>query len=519
MNTEIEKLLLELKRIAPQGVLRADSRAVQTGDVFFAFPIAVTASATQKSKGGDGRAYIQAAIAQGAAAIVYEAEDADPSLDEPQNTAVPYFSVAGLAQQLGHIAHAWYGAPSDAMQTIAVTGTNGKTSCSQWIAKALSATGEPCAVIGTLGVGLYRDGQISALEETGFTTPDALQLQTRLAALRDQGARGLAIEASSIGLVQGRMNGLQVDVAMLTNLTRDHLDFHHDMEAYAQAKAALFAWTGLKAAVINLDDAFGEELCQQLAVTRPTLQRWTYGIDSSAALNLRATHIKTNAQGTQFLLEYDGASQLVRTQMIGRFNVSNVLGVLGVLLASGMAINQAIAAVEKLSSVQGRMQQLGGQGQVMAVVDYAHTPDALEKALHSLQEVAKERQGKLWCVFGCGGDRDPGKRPQMGRIAQLAQHVIVTSDNPRSEEPGKIIADILAGMQSELVEPTVLEDRANAILYAIKHAQANDVVLIAGKGHEEYQEVNGKKNHFSDEEHARLALISIATNSSTRRKP
>lgn len=505
LATSVAAIVQWLKHHAPQGKLTSDSREILAGDVFFAFPIAGST--------GDGRAFIHNAIERGAAAIVYEKNGADIA----QEIGVSHLAVDGLIDLLGAIANLWYDRPDQDMFSVAVTGTNGKTSCSQWIAKALSMQGAPAAVIGTLGVGNYRDGVISQLQETGFTTPDALQLQARLANLKKNGAKSLAIEASSIGIHQGRLNALHVDVALFTNLTRDHLDYHGTMEAYAAAKEALFQWQGLQAGVINADDAFGLELLQRLASDKPELKLLAYSIDAvneSTIPTLRATQLKTTHIGTQFYLESAFGSGVVKTQMIGRFNVSNVLGVLGVLLMKGIAFERAISTIEKLSSVQGRMQQLGSNGQAMVVVDYAHTPDALEKTLQALQQVAQERQGNLWCVFGCGGDRDPGKRPQMGKIAQLAQHVVVTSDNPRTEDPEKIVQDILAGMSGA---PNAIVDRASAILYAVKHAQSNDVILIAGKGHENYQDINGKKWPFSDEEHALLALATVATNSAMRR--
>ncbi|MFZ6798655.1 UDP-N-acetylmuramoyl-L-alanyl-D-glutamate--2,6-diaminopimelate ligase [Undibacterium sp. Di24W] len=493
---------------AAKAQLTSDSREIGLGDVFFAFPIVAGIAGK-----GDGRAFIQNAIERGAAAIVYEKIGEQSAVE----ISVPHLAVSGLIDQLGAIASAWYGAPDRDIFSVAVTGTNGKTSCSQWIAKALSLHNTPCAVIGTLGVGTYREGMVASLQETGFTTPDAIQLQRRLAALKKNGAKGLAIEASSIGLHQGRLNALHFDVALFTNLTRDHLDYHQTMEAYAAAKQALFQWAGLQAAVINADDVFGAELLRGLAVTQPGLKLLAYCIDNTSELNvpvLRASQLKTTHTGTQFYLESAYGNSVVKAQTIGRFNISNVLGVLGVLLMRGIAFDRAISSIEKLTSVPGRMQQLGSAGQAMVVVDYAHTPDALEKTLETLQRVASERQGNLWCVFGCGGDRDPGKRPQMGKIAQMAEHVVVTSDNPRTELPAKIIQDILQGMSGT---PHAIEDRASAILFAVKHAQVNDVILIAGKGHETYQDINGKKWPFSDEEHALLALATVATNSTMRR--
>lgn len=502
---EENAVILDWMRLhAPQAQLRGDSRLVEAGDVFFAFPI--------PGAKGDGRRHIQSAIERGAAAIVFEACD-----DIAWAQTVPQLAVRDLIAQLGVIANAWHGQPDQGMLSVAVTGTNGKTSCSQWIANALSQAMGSCAVIGTLGVGRYRSGQLMQIEETGFTTPDALQLQARLLELKQRGVPAFAMEASSIGLHQGRMNGVHVDIALLTNLSRDHLDYHHSMEAYAACKQALFDWQGLKHAVINLDDAFGKEVVQHLQQQQSAAQLLGYGIgveNVSGLSLLNASQLRTTQLGTQFYVESPFGSGTVKTRMIGRFNVSNVLGVMGVLLAQGIAWDKTLGIIEKLSSVPGRMQQLGTSGQVMVVVDYAHTPDALDKTIETLLELVIERQGELWCVFGCGGDRDPGKRPQMGRIAQKAHQVVVTSDNPRTENPTQIIQDIVAGMQGT---PLQMEDRASAILYAVKHAQANDVVLIAGKGHEDYQDIQGKKWPFSDEQHALLALATIATNASMRR--
>ncbi len=504
IDAENAVILAWLRQHAPQAHLRGDSRLVEAGDVFFAFPI--------PGAKGDGRRHIQSAIERGAAAIVYEACEEITWMQ-----TVPQLAVRDLLAQLGAIANAWHCQPDNGMLSVAVTGTNGKTSCSQWIANALSQAMGSCAVIGTLGIGHYRSGQLMQLEETGFTTPDALKLQASLAELKQRGVSAFAMEASSIGLHQGRMNGLHVDIALLTNLTRDHLDYHQTMEAYAACKQALFEWPGLQHAVINLDDTFGKELALHLQQNHSAVQMLGYGIDLEKVDGvslLNASQLRTTQLGTQFFVESPYGSGTVKTRMIGRFNVSNVLGVIGVLLAQGIAWDKTVGIIEKLKSVPGRMQQLGSSGQVMVVVDYAHTPDALDKTIETLLELVNERQGELWCVFGCGGDRDPGKRAQMGRIAQKAHQVVVTSDNPRTENPTKIMQDIVAGMQGT---PLQMEDRASAILYAVKHAQANDVVLIAGKGHEDYQEIQGKKWPFSDEQHALLALATIATNASMRR--
>lgn len=480
--------------------LCSDSRQLVAGDLFLAYP----------GDSSDGRRYITDAIGRGASGIVYEA-----SLDFewPADQSLPHRAVPRLRELAGPLARAWYGAPDQDMFTIAVTGTNGKTSCSHWLGCALSQVDGPVAVIGTLGAGLWSDGRMGNFTVTGFTTPDAVQLQQRMAQLRAANAWALAIEASSIGLQQGRLDGLHIDVALFTNLTRDHLDFHRNMGAYEQAKAKLFDWPGLRHAVVNLDDAAGLRLVERLR-GRPDIAVIGYTIDDAVPLEtdipvLRASEIKSTQTGTGFNLRSSFGHSPVRTQLVGRFNVSNVLGIAGVLLARGIEWQTTIDLIENLQSVPGRMQQLGGQDAPLVVIDYAHTTDALEKALSCLREVAQERNGRLWCVFGCGGDRDPGKRPEMGAaVAALADEIVVTSDNPRSEEPGAIIEAIIAGMPAV---PQAVEDRAAAILWAIRHAARADVVLLAGKGHENYQEIKGRRQPFLDADHAALALLSRAT--------
>ncbi|HYD80863.1 MAG TPA: UDP-N-acetylmuramoyl-L-alanyl-D-glutamate--2,6-diaminopimelate ligase [Paucimonas sp.] len=500
-DTLVAEIAGWLRQAAPEGQLTCDSRTVAPGDVFFAYP----------GEAADGRKYIAQAIERGAAAVLYE----DGSFAWEPTWRAAHRAVDGLKKKAGAVANAFYGKPDAQMFTAAVTGTNGKTSCTQWIANALSRFGEPAVVIGTLGVGMYRDGEAETFEDTGNTTPDAVTLQRSLAKARAAGAAGLAIEASSIGLHQGRMHGMHIDAALFTNLTRDHLDYHGDMAAYEAAKTMLFDWPGLKHAVINLDDEMGQRLVARMRQAHGAAAVVGYTLRGNAPDGiavLAATDVRTSHAGTVFNLASPFGSCQVRTQMVGQFNVSNVLGVLGVLLAKGIEWTEAVDAIEALLPVPGRMQQLGGQDAPLVVIDYAHTPDALEKTLASLRHVAKERGGDLWCVFGCGGDRDPGKRPQMGRIAMAADHVVVTSDNPRGEEPGQIIKQVVSGMDvgkaSTLQE---IEDRAAAILWAIKHAQRNDVVLLAGKGHETYQEIKGKRLPFLDADHAALALAARVT--------
>ena len=492
---------------APQAQLASDSRRIKAGDVFFAYP----------GEAGDGRNFIGAAVEQGAAAVVYE----ENGFAWNGAWNVPHLAVPGLKQLAGPVAHAWYGMPDEKMFTVGVTGTNGKTSCAVWLGQALSRSGSPAAVIGTLGVGLFSGRGEPEYDVTGYTTPDAVLLAGKLAQVRDAGAASLAIEVSSIGLEQGRTAGMHFDVALFTNLTRDHLDYHGDMASYEAAKIKLFEWPHLKTAVINLDDPAGLRLVAHLrakfgdalALTGYTLRDAAAQPELDGVSILRASQFRSRHAGTDFHLDSPFGAATVKTRLVGHFNISNALAVLGALLAKGTALRAGVEALEALTPAPGRMQQVGGQDAPMVVIDYAHTPDALEKTLHALRQVADERGGQLWCVFGCGGDRDPGKRPQMGAIAQAADHVLVTSDNPRSEEPGAIIAQVIAGMDAAHPASTTqaIEDRAAAILSAVRHAAKPDVILVAGKGHEPYQEIKGKKMAFSDADHAALALSARLT--------
>lgn len=499
---DLRELSQWLRHEAPSAQLTLDSRRVQRGDVFLACP----------GESGDGRRYIVQAIESGARAVLFD--DAHGFVWDPAWSAA-HRPVPELARHAGRIAHDYYGQPDAGLFSVAVTGTNGKTSCTQWLGQALSRSQMPTVVVGTLGVGLYQRGSSGPFAATGYTTPDAVQLHRHLAEHKAQQASALAIEASSIGLVQGRLDELHIDCAVLTNFTRDHLDFHGTMEAYEEAKAKLFDWRGLKHAVINLDDPMGLRVVTRMRATNPDTQLIGYTLEGRSlpgVQTLSATDLRIGAQGTGFQLASPFGGGQVRTQLIGRFNVSNVLAIAGVLFARGLEAAAVIGLLESLVAVPGRMQQLGGPDSPLAVIDYAHTPDALEKAIATLRTVADARQGELWCVFGCGGDRDPGKRPQMAAVAGHADHIIVTSDNPRDEEPADIIAQIVDGLPaSERDRLQVIEDRATAILSAIRHAGKNDVILVAGKGHEDYQEIKGRRLAFRDADHAALALATRAT--------
>ncbi|RQH01037.1 UDP-N-acetylmuramoyl-L-alanyl-D-glutamate--2,6-diaminopimelate ligase [Paraburkholderia dinghuensis] len=483
--------------VSPQADLHADTRSLKAGDVFVAYAV----------EGADNRGHIDKAIECGASAVLYQPEGFAGQLDASISLAVPQLDVLA-----GEIASGWYSDPSDAMLVVGVTGTNGKTSCSQWVASALTAIGQKCAIVGTLGSGF--PGQ---LVHTGFTTPDASQLQRSLAHLRESGAQAVAMEVSSHALHQGRVNGTSFDIAIFTNLTQDHLDYHRTFDAYEAAKSRLFAWPGLRAAVINADDAAGQRL---IASTRGHARTIAYGVQLPAGdapidrmdadAWLRATNVRATAAGTAFhLATSDWGDAEVEVETLGLFNVSNLLGVLGALLAANVPFVAALGELAKLQPVNGRMERLGGRidhDEPLVVIDYAHTPDALEKTLEALRPIAAARGGQLVCMFGCGGDRDATKRPLMGAIAErIADQVVVTSDNPRSESPAAIIDQIAAGMH-ESAKIRRIEDRASAILQAVRGASREDVVVLAGKGHESTQEIMGKKRAFSDQDHARLAL-------------
>jgi UDP-N-acetylmuramoyl-L-alanyl-D-glutamate--2,6-diaminopimelate ligase len=463
--------------------LSSDSRRCAPGVAFFAYPGAAA----------DGRAYIADAIARGATGVVWEAN----GFAWRDEWRVPNAPVRGLKQQAGSLAHEFYGRPSEALWTCGVTGTNGKTSCSQWLAAALSRAGAKCGVLGTLGTGFP-----GALADAANTTPDALELHRVLAGLRRDGAAAVAMEVSSHGLDQGRANGVAFDCALFTNLTHDHLEYHGSMEAYAAAKARLFETEGLACAVLNLDDAFGVMLAQRCGARG--LRTIGYSLSSAAVVPGSVTEFVAAARIAPDYLELTSNWGEARTDFhqVGRFNVANALGVVGCLLAYGLPFPQAVYALASLPAVPGRMQRVGDAP--LTVIDYAHSPDALDKALQALRHVADARGGRLVVVFGAGGDRDRSKRAPMGIAAsRLADRIILTSDNPRSEDPLAIIRDIAAGVS---VPYAAEADRALAVESAIGEAANADVVLIAGKGHEAWQEVAGRREPFSDAQVARVAL-------------
>ena len=469
------------------GRLQTDSRLVAKGDAFIAWPGAAT----------DGRAHVAQALARGAAACLVEAQGVEAfGFADERIAAVP-----GLKAESGEIAALWYDRPSEQLQVLAVTGTNGKTTTAWWLAHALAERAfdgrRGCAMVGTLGVGVP-----PRLEDTGLTTPDPVRLQRVLREYVDAGVAACAMEASSIGLAEHRLAGTRIRVAIFTNFTQDHLDYHLNMQAYWEAKKALFDWPGLEAAVINVDDAHGARLWASLQSR--DLDVWS--VSTQGPARLQAKDISLGREGLQFTVIEDAHSHVLQTRLVGQYNVANLLGVIAALRALGLSLDQAVAACDQLEPVPGRMQQIAEAGKPLVAVDYAHTPDALEQALKALRPAARQRGGRLWCVFGCGGNRDAGKRPLMGEMAQRhADGVVVTSDNPRGEDPDAIIAQILGGM-SPSANLHSESDRAAAIAHVLAQAGAKDVVLIAGKGHEEYQETAGVKRAFSDMAEARKAL-------------
>ncbi len=476
------------------GQLRTDSRAVRPGDGFIAWP----------GHAVDGRQFVPAALAAGAAACVVEHSGVEAFVLADARVA----ALAQLKAATGPLADAYYQQPSAWLDIVATTGTNGKTSTAWWMAQALSRLSRRCGVVGTLGVG--EPGSFSQMQATGLTTPDPVTLHAALRDMVDQGFKACALEASSIGLVEHRLDALRIRVALFTNFTQDHLDFHGSMAAYWQAKRQLFDWPGLQAAVINVDDDQGVALAFELSGR--SIDLWTVSLHRSA--RLQALNLHYTPRGLAFdVVEGDvlqaGLPVHVATQLVGEFNASNLLVVLAGLRALGVPLAEAAVVAAQLTPVPGRVQRVAaadGNDDVEVVVDYAHTPDALEKALKALRPLAQARGGRLWCVFGCGGNRDATKRPLMGAIAARdADHVVITSDNPRLESPALILAQILAGVTGH-DDVDVIEDRRQAIQSAVREAARCDVILLAGKGHEDYQDLGGVKRPFSDVQEAQAAL-------------
>ena len=491
---------------APAGAdLHLDSREIRSGDVFLAVP----------GLQGDGRDFMPQAQAMQASLVVCHVDSSADVASLPV-TALPVIAVQHLKDRLGELSDAWYGSPSEQLTVVAITGTNGKTSCAQWVAQALQADGQPAGVIGTLGC-TYPDGHV---DRGVLTTPDVVTVHRHLAKLCQAGAAFAVLEASSIGLHQDRLSHVRIRVAAFTNLTRDHMDYHGDMLSYEHAKAMLFQRPELSHAVINLDDEAGQRI--QAACRVPVI---SYAMDPQHRQStLYADQIQAGHHGLVFTITQAEASTQVATQVLGTHNISNLLCVGGILLALGWSPNKIGSALSGVVPVDGRLQWvaplLTERTVPQVVVDYAHTPDALERVLQAVQPMVRSRGGRLWCVFGCGGDRDPGKRPLMAEVAcRLADRVIITSDNPRSEAPHQIISQTLAGAHDGAAAVSVEPDRALAIMQSVLEAQPADLVVLAGKGHETYQEIQGARHPFDDREWARAAMLLLqerAVQSDTR---
>ncbi len=474
------------------GTLRTDSRKLAPGDGFIAWPGAAN----------DARAHVRNALTRGATACLVERSGVAAYHFDDQHIA----AYRGLKAASGLVAAEFFDRPSHRIDVLAVTGTNGKTSTVWWLAQALSSTRmHPpvrCAMIGTLGVGhppaASADADetpgLGSLLATGLTTPDPVLLQASLRRFVDTQVSACAIEASSIGIEEHRLDGTLVRTAIFTNFTQDHLDYHGGMDNYWRAKARLFQWPGLRAAVVNVDDPRGAELAAGLDAS--AIDLWT--VSCGAPARLRAASISYTHGGLSFNVVEAETQYRLDTHLIGQYNVSNLLGVMAAMRALGVPLADAVAACQDLAPVPGRMQCVHVPGKPLVAVDYAHTPDALEKALAALRPLAQQRGGELWCVFGCGGDRDPVKRPLMGAAAaQGADHVVLTSDNPRSENPLDIMRQILPALACHR---SVIQqaDRGLAITQTLQCAAGRDVILVAGKGHETYQEAAGLRLAFSD---------------------
>jgi len=480
--------------------LSLDSRVLRPGEVF----LACAGSATH------GLNFTREAVQRGAAAVVYEVIPGgteDDFLDRwrEQAGSLPFVGVEDLRLRVGEIAARFHGNPTHELGVIGITGTNGKSSCCYYIAQALHSDEEPCGVVGTLGY-----GRVGALRVGGHTTPDAVTLQALFAELLVAGVRRVVMEVSSHALSQGRVNGVEFDVAIFTNLTHDHLDYHGDIENYARAKRQLFFTPRLRAAVINGDDDYGSKLLaslpERVEAVCFSVARGCDEVDVRRVVKGEVTRV--DRSGLDMRIDSPWGSATLRTELLGRFNASNLLASFAALCQLDVPFAVAMERLAEVRSVPGRMEHFGGDARrPLVVVDYAHTPDALQQVLQTLRELCAH---DLWCVFGCGGDRDRQKRSKMGAIAErIADHVIVTDDNPRHEDPQTIIAQILSGLERP-ERATVISDRALAIRTAVSRAAVEDIVLVAGKGHEDYQQVGDRRVPFSDRAHVSTLLQEVA---------
>ncbi len=483
----------------PVSGMGLDSRTLKHGDIFIALPGATV----------DGRQFIKAALRQGVSAVLAQGDE--PTVRVETDTVAPVIHIPALRDQVSAIAGYFYDEPSRKLSLVGVTGTNGKTTCSQWLAQLHALLGRKTGVLGTLGYGLIEAGVakgISSLTETGFTTPDAVETQKLLAQMQNDGAEVVAMEVSSHSLCQGRVAAVRFDTALFTNLSRDHLDYHGTMDDYAKAKQRLFVMPGLKHVVINIDDGWGGAMCSAVPSNVELIR---YSLSDEQA-DIYTRQVNYSPEGIEAEVVSPWGSAELRCGLLGDFNLSNLLGVIAAtVVASGTeeaTFAEIMSLLPQLQPVAGRMQRVLesneiGTGDIRVIIDYAHTPDALEKTLQALHT---HTPGKICCLFGCGGDRDRGKRAEMGAAAaRLAERLVITSDNPRTESQQQIFDDILQGIESR-DHCLVVESRRQAIATAIARAQPGDTVLLAGKGHEDYQIIGTEKLPFSDLEEARQAL-------------
>ena len=469
----------------PISGLALDSRLVENGNLFFA----LTGSRQH------GLLHVKQAIERGAVAIVFDPDGVENrQAFSGQTSNIPFIAIESLGALLGEICARFYGHPSRFMDVIGITGTNGKTSCSQFLGQLL----DKCGIIGTLGWGEW-----GTINKTANTTPDALSVQRILAELAATGKQSVAMEVSSHGLEQGRVNGVSFKGAVFTNISRDHLDYHGTMEAYFQAKLKLFTHPDLVFAVINLDDAYSDAI---LAAIPETVRIWGVSVKGNTLQTgerVVAENIHHSMDGIEFDVCWKDSTEQVTIPLFGDFNIENVLTIFTVMLAMGISMPDAVQRLKSIKPIVGRMERLGSDSGPLIFIDYAHTPDALEKVLSSLKKHCNQ---DLWVVFGCGGNRDTGKRSQMGACADYwADHVVVTDDNPRYEESIAIVNEILKGCRSNKVE--VIQNREQAIKTVIAKADNKDCVVIAGKGHEDYQEIKGVQYPFSDKTMVLEALM------------
>jgi len=481
--------------------LHLDSRNIQKGDGFVAL----------KGDLYDGKTFIGEALKKGASVVLVDASELE-GFDFDSN--LPIVAIPELNENLSQLADNLYHHPSASLSVVGITGTNGKTSCVQFYAQAIALLTGRCGVMGTTGFGVFELTQNKksldkALTTTGMTTPDPIAVQKILSQFVDQSISRCAMEVSSHGLVQHRVAAVDINTAIFTNLSHDHLDYHQTMEAYGKAKAQLFVMPSVKNIVINTDDAYATTLLKNIA---KDVNVMTYGFESKPSgirsdLHLfvkSADILKSQVTKVQLLAETQDQSTpyTFSTSLLGQFNISNLLAVIGGLYAEGFALDTIVEMLPAIKPIDGRMELIESSADVSVVVDFAHTPDALSKALSALHDSVV---GSLWCVFGCGGDRDKAKRPEMAAVAKgLADHIIITNDNPRTEAPDTILDDIAQGFDAKTF--LRIPDRAEAIKYAIKHGAKNDTILIAGKGHETYQILGTEKHYFSDQEQAKAAL-------------